>query len=429
MQTLLTSYKSQALFVIALWQIGMTFSMEFLLSLTMIALIALSLFELERKKLPGSFRLKWRSSLKENAKAFLSNKAYLAVMIPFFLVLFSCVYSTDVNYMLERLRIKLPFLVLPFAFFSMPNFDKKDLQKVFFFQLIITFIAALGVGVNYVLNFNEIIDGMFRGGVVPTPGNHIRFSLITALSIIGGASLYWNRFKWKFSWERPLILLMTVLLFVFIHVLSVRSGLLVLYVTIVFLLLRYIFFYRRYVIGFIAILMLLLLPVIAYYIVPSFKAKIAYMQYDIKMYLSGKGANYSDSERLISLQVGMEIGNENKLLGVGAGDLRKVTKECYATKYTDVNMRMPHNQLITVYAGTGIIGLILFLIGFFYPLIGGRRFTDALFLSIHLIIFLSFMMESTIENAVGISFYLLYLLVLLRYLCPRANRKSNYVIE
>ncbi len=414
MNPFLTSYKSQALLIIAFWQIGLIFSMEFLLSLCMIAIIALALFE--RAQVGDGFRLQWRSGLKAKLQNFFSNRAFIAVMVPFFLVLITALYSSELNYTLERLRIKIPFLLLPFTFFNLPDLSKRDIQKVLLFQLFISFVACLGVCVNYLINFSAITTEMLRGGAMPTPGNHIRFSLMIAFAIVGGLYLVWTRFQWKYSWERMLILLMSLLLFVGIHVLSVRSGLLVLYITMVLLLLRYIFFSRRYLLGVSAIVLLLAVPVIAYVTIPSVKAKVAYMRYDLKMYLSGNGANYSDSERLISLQVGMDVGNQNNWLGVGAGDLRRVIKDKYAADHPKVNMRMPHNQLITVYAGTGLIGLIIFLGGFFYPLFEKRRFTNGLFLAIHSIIFFSFMMESTIESAVGIAFYLLYLLLLLRYL-------------
>jgi len=386
----------------------------------MIAMVALALFQ--RDEGSAGFRLKMRSTLKENFSEILKDKSFLVITIPFFLVLFSSVYSTDWHYTLERLRIKLPFLLLPFAFFSLPDLDKKDFQKVLFFQLFLACVAAIGVGVNYLIDFENITTELSRGGAIPTPGNHIRFSLILAFSVLAGASLYWTRVQLKYAFERRLVLLLTLFLFVFMHVLSVRSGLLVLYISIGLLLLRYIFFSRRYVVGLIGMVVLLLLPILAYKTVPSFKNKLAYMEYDLKMYLSGKGANYSDAERITSLQAGLEVGNENKWLGVGAGDLRQVIKEKYKKDFPNITRRMPHNQFITIYAGTGLIGLLFFSFSFFYPIFAKRRFTDALFLGIHAIVFFSFMMESTIENAVGIAFYIFYLLLILRYLSPRKHQ-------
>ncbi len=398
--------------------------MEFLLSICMIGIIALSLFQ--RKEEVAGFRLKMRSNLKDNFRKFLKDKSFLIITIPFFLVLFTSVYSADIQYTLERLRIKIPFLLLPFAFFSLPNLEKKDLQKVLFFQVLLACVAAIGVGVNYLIDFDAITNHISKGGSIPTPGNHIRFSLILAFSVIAGASLLWNRHdagkdrdQIIFSFERPLYILMTLFLFVFMHVLSVRSGLLVLYLSIGLLLVRYIFFSRRYLIGLLAMVGLMVLPVVAYKTVPSFKTKLGYMQYDLQMYFAGKGANYSDAERLTSLQAGLEVGNSNRWLGVGAGDLRQAIKDKYKKDFPNITRRMPHNQFITIYAGTGLVGLFFFTFSFFYPVVKHRRFVNAMFLTINAIIFFSFMMESTIENAVGIAFYLLYLLLILRHLSPR----------
>jgi hypothetical protein len=77
---------------------------------------------------------------------------------------------------------------------------------------------------------------------------------------------------------------------------------------------------------------------------------------------------------------------------------------------------MPHNQLVSVWAGTGLFGLFLFVLGGIYPLLSKKRYNEPHFLSICLIILFSFMVENTIENAIGIGFHLLFLLIGMNYL-------------
>jgi hypothetical protein len=68
------------------------------------------------------------------------------------------------------------------------------------------------------------------------------------------------------------------------------------------------------------------------------------------------------------------------------------------------------------YAGTGIIGVLLFAFAFFFPLLYQKNYRNPLFLALHAIIFMSFMMENTVENNFGISLYLFFLLMGVNYL-------------
>ena len=413
MDKLLKSYSSQALFFLVCWMFALVFSMRFLISVSMIALIVLAVFRWDKTH---RFPLRFRSTIQDFLEKVKQHKVFLIVTIPFFLVLLSGLYSSDPDYTLERLRIKLPFLLLPFAFLSMPTLSKKSYYSLYYLFLLLLTIACIYTGVNYLLHYDQIIDGMRMGQAIPTIGNHIRFSLMLALAILGGALLWHHQFFWKNKRERWLILAMTLFLFAFIHVLSVRSGLLVLYLSIAFLAARYIWLQKRWFAGTLVLASLFILPWGAYQLIPSFKAKIDYSRHDLSMYWKGEGAKYSDAERLISLQVGWEIAKENLLFGVGAGDLRKEVKERFAAQHPDLlPYKMPHNQFMTILAGTGILGLACFVFAFFYPLFYQKNYRKGLFFAFHIILFFSFLVENTIENAVGLAFYLLFLLIGLKY--------------
>jgi O-antigen ligase len=412
---LLLSYKVQAITLILIWIVAMLFSAEFILTLVMMLLLAMALFEL---KIEGQrVQFGFRGQLKTNFQEFLSNKAYLVAMVPFFIVFVTAFWSGDLHYTVERLRIKLPFLVLPFAFASIPHFKRREVLLIFYFLVATMTVACLYVGITYLANFEEINELIGKGQPMPTPSNHIRFSLVLGFSVIAGAILFSRRFVLRYPRERWLIGGMTVFLFLFIHVLSVRSGILVLYLAVLLLSIRYVYLTKRYVMGAAALMALFLVPVAAYFLVPSFQTKIHYARWDLMQYWQGRGSDYSDSERLTSLEVGLKIGNEHPLLGVGAGDLKKEVKKRYEAEYTDASKpKMPHNQFVTLYAGSGMIGLLVFLWSFFFPLFYRRQYRATFLLALHIIIFFSFMMENTIENNFGISFYLLFLLIGINFL-------------
>ena len=398
----------------------MILSAEFILSVSMIALIVLALFEL---KVHGpEVNIQWRSTLKENWQAYKLQRIWWVISIPFFLVLLTGIYSSDWDYLLERLRIKLPFLVLPFAFLSMPKLKKKECYAIFYFLLIIMSAVCVHVGMNYLADYDRINDIIGRGQPMPTPSNHIRFSLTLAMTIIGGLALMRDKFYFSSPSEKWLIRVLTLFLFVFIHVLSVRSGILALYLGLFVVGIHHAFATRRYWLAFAVAGALVALPFMAYHTIPSFQEKINYARWDFLQYQQDQGGQYSDSERITSLKVGWEIAQENLIFGIGAGDLKSAVKELYATKYAgQYSYRMPHNQFLSILGGTGVLGLLLFLSAFLYPLFYKKNYSNALFLALHAIIFMSFMMENTIENNFGISLYLFFLLIGVNYLNKSAK--------
>lgn len=404
MKLLLRSYKAQVISLLIIWMAAMVFSAEFILSQVMILLVAMALLE-RRDVFPW---LGFRKELPENTRQWYSYRANLFIAIPFLLVLVSAFWSSDMGYTLERLRIKLPFLILPWAFVAIPGLGRREFYLMLYFLLGLMTVACLYVGVNYLAHFAEINEMISRGKPIPTPSNHIRFSLVLSFAVLGGMVLIAERFFIRHSRERWLVGGMTVFLLLFVHILSVRSGLAALYLALFVLLVRYVLMTRRWGVALIFLAFLVVLPGTAYQLFPSFRTKVSYMYWDLAQFREGGGGEYSDSERLASMKVGWEIGRAHPWFGVGAGDLRREM----AARYPEGGkIKMPHNQLLTVFAGTGAVGLAVFLIGFFFPLFYRRNYRDPLFLALHVILFFSFLMESTLENNFGVSFFLLFLLL------------------
>ncbi|MEO1625551.1 MAG: O-antigen ligase family protein [Bacteroidota bacterium] len=379
---------------------------RFLLTVCMIGFVALALFDWQPKK---GFPLRWNPNLAKGFEVFRTHRALWSISLLFVIVLLGGLYNEDWQYYLERLRIKLPFLLLPLVFAILPTIDKRQYHSILYGFLWMCFLSCLGVLVNYLLHYDLILVNISRGQAMPTPINHIRYSLMLAFATLSGFVLYGKGFYWRFRWERWPLLLISLGLFGFLHFLSVRSGLIVLYLALGFLLLRYIYLTRRWRFGLGMMLLLTCLPYLAFQLLPSFRTKYYYARYDLEMYLRGEGESYSDSERLLSYQVGWKIFCEHPLIGVGAGDLRQEVAANYPPD--SPHTKMPHNQLLSVMAGAGVLGLAVFLWVFFTPLFSQHAYRDPILLILHLVIFLSFLVENTIENAFGVAFYIFFLLL------------------
>ncbi|MCB0533634.1 MAG: O-antigen ligase family protein [Lewinellaceae bacterium] len=342
---------------------------------------------------------------------------FTAVTLFFFVVFLSFWQTEDSVYWLERLRIKVPFLVFPLVFLALPRFTARQIDGLFYALLLMLTLTSIGIGVNYLLHADAINAQMLTGKPMPTPRNHIRLSLLMAVGIIGGAWLYRKRFYWRYPGERKLIGFCTIFLFVFIHVLAVRSGLLTLYAAIVVLLIRHILKTQYYKPALAVLLALFLLPIGAYFAFPSLQSKLDYMRYDLMMYSSNGGAYYADSGRITSLKVGWDIWERYPVFGAGAGNLKREVQQEFDAHYPGFEQAlMPHNQFLFVAAGTGVVGLVLFLYAFFYPLFYRKNYRNDLLLAFYTISFTAFLIEHTIENSLGVGFFVFFLTLFLNHL-------------
>ncbi|MFN6945496.1 MAG: O-antigen ligase family protein [Cytophagaceae bacterium] len=359
--------------------------------------------------IPGNFKIAWNK--------FLKNKALIGITSVFFIYLISGLYSEDKAFFLERLNLKLPFLILPLAFCAFPAFKERHFNNIMYYFLLLTACFSLGSTFLFILNYQEISESYLSAKVLPTIVNHIRFSLMIAMAIFVGLYLFIQKHGFRFKWERHTIAAMTIFLFAFLHVLSVRSGLLAFYSATAILSLTYILSFKDIKKTTAVLAAVITLPLIMYSISPTLQNKIAYMKEDVGRFVKGKNVNdYSDGNRLLSWKIGIEIGNTNPLIGVGIGDVKNKTFDIYEQNYPEIendNHLIPHNQFIFIYSGLGILGLAIFIIASFYPLVISRG--KFLFAAINIIIISSYISEATIENQLGTCLYLSFFLLTWHY--------------
>lgn len=337
--------------------------------------------------------------------------------LAFFLLLLlvpasSFFWSSDHTYWLDRTVKRLPFLVLPWVFANLPQLTGRQMQLVLYVLVGALTVICLGSAINFLLHFDDVLAGIGRGDPIPVPRSHIRFSLMLATGIVAGGWLWLDGFFWRWRWERWLLGIALVFLFLFLHVLSVRSGIVGLYVVLLFSLGWFVWHTKRWGYGFIALILLILVPIFAVKTIPSFQMRVRYMVWDWQQYQQNVGNTYSDAERIISLRVGWQLWREHPWLGVGAGDLpaeiQRVVDEQYP-HYKDAP-KLPHNQFLYILTGTGIFGLALSLVAFWAPIAQRRYRQFYLFAAFQVLIFTSFLVEYTIETAIGVAFYLFYTL-------------------
>jgi len=202
-----------------------------------------------------------------------------------------------------------------------------------------------------------------------------------------------------------------------LHVLAVRSGIFTFYgAAAVWCVVEILKVKKYYLLGWLVVAGISL-PTMAYLLLPSVQQKVAYSQYDWKMHKEGKGNDYSDSDRIRSLDIGWSIIKENPILGVGVGDLERVKDEKFAEKYPAGTIaKLPHNQFVFTWASLGLVGLLGLMLGLLVPLFYQKNYKNTLFLAFNVATFLSFMVEYTLETSIGVAFFILFELYILNYL-------------
>lgn len=354
--------------------------------------------------------------VKQHFRIYYKSPVLISFGLLFLLYPISILWSDDVAEAIMRVNARIAFLLLPFGFIVLRSLSQRHFIGILSFFLSISVLTSLFVLGSYFVSLDNISDiySVYKTGrVMQTPYSHVRFSILIAFAVFTGIYLYHEKTVFHSKNKQSIIIASVAFLILFLHMLAVRSGLITLYTGSLFLLFRFAYLKRQWIIFFSALILMILLPIMAYKFVPSFEGKINYMIYDWKEYFNkGNTAGLSDATRLLSMEKGIHTGLNNFWAGTGIGDLKSETDKLY-TEYPEIpsNKRLPHNQFIWVFASTGIVGLMLFIILFFYPWISQFNFRNPMISLLYIVITVSFITEATIEEQIGSAFFLIFVLL------------------
>ena len=328
-------------------------------------------------------------------------------------IVLSGINSDNIEQWWNHTVIKIPFLVMPLAFMILAPIPKEVIRNLHLILLVVLSISALPPLLDILQNHEVILDRISRGQPIDTPIEHVKYSMFLAYGIM--SALIWTiYYRSELSTSQvKCFWIGGAFLFIMMHLLAVRTGLVILYASLIMLgvhvaWIRKIAFDKvatAMVVGLVSIFLLIQTPMI--------KSKLGYMFYDWEQYASNGGANYSDSERLFSLKTGWELFSENVLLGTGIGDLFDSCEEVYQRQSRSAIINYPHSQLIYQLPGTGLIGFILFIGGYLYPLIRRHNKFYFLLIALYLNYSLSFIVENSLERSMSVAFFVIFAAVLL----------------
>jgi O-antigen ligase len=350
--------------------------------------------------------------LRRKFKRFTRNKVYIVLTLFFWISLFSFFNSTDKQSWQFFTQMKLPFLLLPFAFFILPGFSKKEFNSLMFFYILLMFFSSFGV-LKTIFDMQESVLSIIGSGQsIETPVDHIKYSLFVSYAIILGLIIVLEKKVNFFKWEKVPLLVIVVFLFVFLHILAVRSGIVILYFNLLVLFVGRTIQKKEYLKMLVIAVLIFTIPVVAYLSIPTFKQKIEYSILDFKMHQKNKEVAFSDGERFRSYEIGWELFESSPVTGVGVGDIFTDYQALYDMRYFMKSpTNLPHNQFLSVAVSTGVVGLIFFMLAFFFPLLYKQAYKNPFLLTLYVLMLLSFMVENTIERQYSVAFFVTFLLL------------------
>ncbi|MDQ6610607.1 MAG: hypothetical protein M3Y85_12390, partial [Bacteroidota bacterium] len=238
----------------------------------------------------------------------------------FFIPFLSGLWSDDLQKWAGVVRLKLPLLIFPLAFAGRWMLSQKQwLIIAVIFLLFVVGGCVFGL-VLYVENIEQVHAGYLQAKTINTPleNDHVRFSWLVTVAIILCVffiHLYQQRRT------KLLLLFLAAFFTIYLHILSARTGILSLYIFLLFYASWGLFGMKNRKRSLTILLLIMTLPVMAYFVLPTFKARVRFMLYDLSFvqkaeYVPGT----SDGARVMSIKAGWQVLQQNPL-GVGAGDI------------------------------------------------------------------------------------------------------------
>lgn len=342
-------------------------------------------------------------------------RTFLSLTVVYWVHLFIGLNHNDLfdKELLRDLVLQLPFLLLPLSFLLLPKWDGIHKRIVWVVVIACCLVSALAATLNYTMHFREITEQYDRSQVMPTEPDHVRFSILISIAILSGCiQLLKNELgtQWRIS-----IGLGIAVLFIFQHLLAVRIGLLSLYAAGTLLLIGVGWQLKRWKIAVASIVVIVGVGIACLWLLPTLQLRIHSTVYDTTQRGVASSANkFSVTARLYSYEVAETIIQQHPLLGVGKVQLEQEMAQQYSYRYPEIksdNYLLPHNQFIYSLTAFGVIGLLLFVCGFYYPLVVGLRQRKILVAVIYSIITISFLTEYTLENNLGVVIGLFFILL------------------
>lgn len=343
------------------------------------------------------------------------HKHALVISSLFLVSVIGVIVTDDIGGWADDLRIKIPILLLPLSISLCAPFRKKE-NNLILGAYILTQIIVAGLSIfvaygdyeNLSLrvsqnSFVHVISGL----------HHIYFGPI--LGLAGLVGLNWG-FRQTDNRLKYLFVAGGVMCAILLHLFTSRTGFLAFYAGVGGWAMWLIISRKAWGWGLGAIALICLIPVVAYQTVPTFKTRVQVTQWDFEQYLNmEQGGDLSDltvALRFMAWKASYSIWQKSPVLGTGFGDLDQELSDelnnMNIVSREDQLLRSAHNEYMEYLAGAGVVGLLVLISVFIYPLFDKYGNSESL-MWIHVaMVATACLSESFLERQVGVAFYVLF---------------------
>ena len=346
------------------------------------------------------------------------------ILVLFFVVnLFSLLYTKDLFYGLKRIEGFLPLLYLAFSYcvFSKMElrFERKFVENWILIFNGSNFVFLIVVSLYFYYQNIPITYNTIRTvfDEIPLINMHpIYLSITSVLGLMSCVLIFGDNLK-KCSF---LILVNIILLFL--------TGARATFIGFFIILFLVLFFGRlslkiKFSVGVVSCFLI--------YFLFAFNSdfKKRFQEMIIPVSYSKVNPNNSTSVRIAVWDCGIQkIKSSNTLIGNGIGDIPSVLQQCYDAQYPELKKYYnTHNQYFSILLGTGLIGLLSFLLFFVYLFIDALKNKNNFLLVLVLFYLYIFNFENIIERKYGILLLLFFLFFVFNIFTKPANKPVEIV--
>lgn len=344
--------------------------------------------------------------------AYYKEKAMFVLSLSCIFLVLYLPFSNNTAYAWNRIEIKAPLVGLAIAFAVMGKIAQNRYHFLLALYVLLCLITATYTLGNYLIHYESVTESYLRAKVMPSFVNHVRYSIMLAM----GSYTAWYLYQQDYVLGRlskKVFLIIAVLLFVFLHIYSVRSGLVAMYGILFVEMLLFVKRTRNYKVFAGICFGMVLSIILAVSFIPTLQNKWVNTVSDVKVYVDKGYPNYNSlTTRFISYEGAIFILKKEPFGGCGLGDIKDEMDSFFKVHFPLVETPiLPHNQFLFYLAATGIFGFVVFCITFYFPLFYNRNWKNKMLLMQYVVLTLSFMTEPMLETQLGMAFSVLFILL------------------
>jgi hypothetical protein len=344
------------------------------------------------------------SRFKESREA-VGHSWWMKLMILLFIIpALTVFWSEDSSQWLRSVQVKLPLLFMPLAIPVFMGMGRRIKNSLLFTLCGLIVLSSFYSYWNYFSTpgMNELY---LKAKVLPVAmsNDHVRYAW---LLVIGYTWLLYALLKGGIKGKMKIIGYgLLVYIAVFIHVLAAKTGLMGFYIVNAVAILTMVPAKLRFA----SILLFLSIPLIGWFLLPSFQNRVKFVVWDYQNYSRGSYVEgLSDGPRILSYQAGADVFSRHPLTGVGSGDVLSETWQWYdvnAPFLKNYERLLPSNEVLLYACAGGILAAIVCLIALFYPFFMKNIRGNMLWFCFHITSVIGFMYEIGLEVQHGVFLY------------------------